>query len=62
MSIGVTEYFDSKMSLLEYFEGDGGVFDGNNDPSMVQVQDVMLFLKHLQTGRTITGSVEKTRE
>lgn len=36
--------------LLEYLEGDGGVLDGHNDPAVVQVQNVMLLLKNLQTG------------
>lgn len=36
--------------LLEYLEGNRGVFDGNNDPTMVQVQDVMLLLKNLERG------------
>lgn len=33
--------------LLEYLERNRGVLNSNNDPSMVQVQDVMLLLKDL---------------
>lgn len=35
-------------SLLEYLEGNRCVFDGNNDPTVIQIQDVMFFFKNLE--------------
>lgn len=34
--------------LLQYLEGNRGVLDGNNDSTMVQIQDVMFLFKNLQ--------------
>jgi len=42
--------------LLEYLEGNGGVLDGNNDPTVVKVQDVMLLLKNLKSNIQMLGS------
>lgn len=47
--------------LLEYLEGDGGVLDGYDDAAVVQVEDVMLLLKHLQTGSDVCGSKRDQR-
>lgn len=49
--------------LLEYLEGNRGIFDGNDDTTVVQIQDMMLLLKHLSKatcleitkGMTVTG-------
>lgn len=35
------------MLSLEGLQGDGGVLDGSNDTTVVQVQDMVLFLKDL---------------
>lgn len=35
-------------TLLEGLQGDGGVLDGHNHAAMVQIQDVVLLLEHLQ--------------
>lgn len=40
--------------LLEYFEGNRGVLDGNYYPAMVQVQDVMLLLENLKRRNVIS--------
>ena len=49
---------ESLQYLLEDLEGDGGVLDGYDDPAMVQIQNMVLLLKHLDTGRkeTHTGN------
>lgn len=39
--------------LLEYFEGNRSVLDGNNDPAVIQVQDVMLLLENLQKEKKV---------
>lgn len=41
--------------LLEDLQGDGGVLDGHNHASVVQVEDVMLLLEHLQ--QTVGGAL-----
>lgn len=47
--------------LLEYLKGDGGVLDGHDDAAVVQVEDVMLLLKHLETGSDVCGSKRDQR-
>lgn len=42
------EYIDQTVILLEYLEGNRGVLNGNDDPTVVQVQDVVLLLENLQ--------------
>lgn len=37
--------------LLEDLQGDGGVLDGHDDAAVVQVEDVVLLLEHLQGSR-----------
>lgn len=39
------------MALLEDLQGDGGVLDSCDHAAVVQVEDVVLFLEHLQRGR-----------
>lgn len=41
-------YGDITGILLEYLKGNRGVLDGNNNPTMVQVENVMLLLKNLE--------------
>ena len=48
-------YSDLIMFLLEYLEGNRSVLDGNNDPTMIQVQDVMLLLENLQKHTKVRG-------
>lgn len=38
-------------TLLEDLQGDGGVLDGHDDAAVVQVEDVVLLLEHLQGSR-----------
>lgn len=42
------EYVALTVILLEYLEGNRGVLNGNDDPTVVQVQDVVLLLENLQ--------------
>ena len=41
-------YGDIAAILLEYLKGNRGVLDGNNNPTMVQVENVMLLLENLE--------------
>lgn len=49
--------------LLEYLERDGGVFDGDDHPAVVQVKDVMLLLENLteKWHKTVMGAASRRR-
>ena len=46
----ILKYYDLYYILLEYLERNGGVLYGNNDPTMVQIQDMMFLFENLKEG------------
>lgn len=50
-----TQRWAPRVLLERDLQGDGGVLDGHNHASVVQVEDVMLLLEHLQ--QTVGGAL-----